>query len=118
MSQGSFIIGRYEADSGEIHPIRIQPETITDWNSAPTGAQTNRSYFRARPSKRRYGQFARYVTLGRTVGSADGPFTSAKVTITVPVLTLDDYDDLTEGQEVSYQGVTFSVVSKTDERRR
>jgi len=46
MSAGAFTRTRYRADSGDTHPIRVQPETLTaafgaTANSAPTDAIDN-----------------------------------------------------------------------------
>lgn len=45
MSTGRFTRSRYEATNGNIHPIRVQPETLeleigSATNTAPTGAVT------------------------------------------------------------------------------
>lgn len=108
---GKFIIASYERTDGTIGPIRVQPETVTDWNPQAEGS-TSGYYIKARGSKRAYGVVARSVTLSRAVGSGLA-YNAATVTVTVPVLTKEVWEGLASGQVLSYGGVDDWVVAGT-----
>lgn len=116
MSQGSFVRAKYERDDGVVHSIRLQPETITNWNGEPSGSITGQGSFRATASRRKSGLFARYITIARRVGSDDGPFTGATVQVTVPILQKAVFDNLELNDELTYQGLEWTLVSKQGER--
>lgn len=120
MSNGSFVTSRYSSNkTGEIHPIRIQPETLTlvvngATNEAPAGAATSPISAQVSQSKRALGLNARSVTVkfptpGSTGYKADSP-------ITLPWLAgVTAFDQFAKGQEVTYQGLTGSVVGTSAE---
>jgi hypothetical protein len=112
---GPFGIFKYETDEGETYPIRLQPETVFAENPEGTGSLGD-GFVRARGSKRKYGRHARYLTLARTVGSAD--YGSAKTYARLPVLLPSAFIDFAVGTELSYQGVEWEIVSKTPESLR
>lgn len=118
MSSGPFSVVSYQADDGVVHPIRVQPETISDAN--PVGAaRTSSLRFYATPSRRRYGQYARFITISLTVGvvgEGGGPFAEAKVYARIPIFTQDVFTLIKEGDPYVYQGKTFQVVTKHKER--
>lgn len=119
MSEGTFSIARYESDESTLYPVRVQPESITTWNPEASGTALGNFYFKATSNRRRYGHYARYVTLSRPVGDVDGPFTSSRVYVTVPVFTKTAFNTLNFGQDVAYRGVNnFEVTTKTPERIR
>lgn len=67
MSAGNFILSRYQADNGAIHPIRLQPETLAasigTVNVAPTGTVTVGLRAKVSKTKRAYGLGPRTVTV-------------------------------------------------------
>lgn len=123
MSAGAFQISKYQASYGggaEIHPIRIQPETLSATidgtaNAAPTAVQTNPIQARVAGGKRQIGLLARYVTLqapatGQPTGYQGGGVTR------IPALTETFYNKATKGASCTYLGVTYTVVSRSRER--
>lgn len=116
---GPFQIGKYEADDGKIYPIRIQPETlVTDVNAEPAGGITEDQFAHARYSARKYGVFARYVSLTAQIGTGEGPYATATTTAHLPILSKASFDAIVIGETVTYQGVAFTVASKHKERIR
>lgn len=114
---GAFLSGaKYEADSGEIHPIRVQPETVFEENPQPTGGVTEDQFVRARGSARKYGILARSVTLSRVIGSGD--YGQARVYSRVPIFTATALDSLVTGSTVVYQGLDWVVGEKRGESIR
>ena len=118
MSAGAFSRTKYEADSGDIHPIRIQPETASatlggSANAAPTDAFTSEQLVRVGGSPRAYGIKARSVTLL----TGDTPPTGYKANsyIRIPVLTQAVYDGITLYETATYNGATVTVVGKNRE---
>lgn len=115
---GPFELSKYESDNGKVYPIRIQPETKTDWNPEPTGGVTEDLFAHAKFSGKKYGVFARSVTLSTTIGTGTGPFVTGSVNARVPVLSKAGFDALALGSTVLYQGVSFTVAAKHAERVR
>lgn len=105
---GPYLAGAvYEADSGEIHPIRVQPETVFDENPQPAGGATEKQFVKARGSRKKYGIHARTVSLSRVVGTGD--YGTAKVHTRVPVFTAAALDAFVYGSTIVYQGVDWVV---------
>lgn len=119
MSLGLFKIANYEADSGEVHPIRIQPES-TEGENDEAGAITNTAKFRRGGSRRRYGNFARFITLGRTIGEVGvdaAAYSGATVYAKLTIFVKDKFVLLKVGEAFSYAGSTdWTIASKTPER--
>lgn len=121
MSAGVFTISKYEADSGDIHPIRVQPETIAanigTANSPPTAAVDNSLFARSGGGNRAYGIRARYVTVRFTGAAPDGYAPNTRLKI--PVLTSQAWDDAVPGETTgTYLGAAIQVVSKVREAGR
>lgn len=121
MSAGAFVKSKYEADNGNIHPIRLQPETLLgDFgavNEAPAGAVTIGLFATARGSKRRYGVNARTVRVRFGATPPAGYLPNAVVS--VPILTPTLYaliDDTVTGMTYLSSPVTY--VGKTAESVR
>lgn len=114
---GQYLLGaKYEADSGEVHPIRVQPETVFEDNPQPTGGVSEEQYARARGSARKYGILARSATLSRVVGT--GNYGTAKVYARIPVFTPTALDSMVLGSTIVYQGLDWVVSSKRGESIR
>lgn len=114
---GRFRIGKYETNDGEIHPIRVQPETIDGDNPLPGAGITKSTYARVTGSKRAYGLKARYATYSLEIGT-DADYSGAKVYAKVPYFLASAWIALNVGSTVTYQGKAWEVVSKTDESIR
>lgn len=123
MSSGSFTITKYAAsygDGDEIHPIRVQPETLTATidgtaNSAPAGAQTNPIQARVSGGKRQIGLLARYVTLQAPASNQPDNYQAGGIT-RIPALTEAFYNKATKGASCTYLTKTYTVVSRSRER--
>ena len=119
MSEGAFSITSYEADSGVTHPIRVQPESITALN--PAGAALVSSVkFRRGGSRRKYGNFARFITIGRLIGAlsnSGGSFAASTVYAKVTVFTSASFAQLLLGTTFTYAGkADWTIRSKNTER--
>jgi hypothetical protein len=114
MSAGPFQLSRYERDNADIHPIRVQPETIIGGtNPAPGGAPTSDISARVSGGRRTLGLTARKVRFVFTAGAPTG-YRPGSV-LTLPVLTPAAYAALTRGSTFTYLGGTATVVGKSPE---
>ena len=118
MSFGNFETLGYASDLGAIHPIRVQPETQDGVNDSLLPIGAGLPFFRRGGSRRKFGNFARYITMSAVLGSAAAtdPYTSARVYAKLTIFAKDVYDALAVGDDYSYQGTTFTIVSKNPER--
>jgi hypothetical protein len=119
MSAGAYTPSKYEADSGNIYSIRVQPETISATiggtaNAAPAGAIDQEVSAKVSKGNRGYGVKPRTVTFRWTGAVPDGYSTTGLVTL--PILTPTVYGGIVKGEAVNYLGSTGSVVSKSPER--
>jgi len=80
----AFLRTKYEADNGEIHPIRLNTLTAAVAGTAPEGATTSDIIAKVSKSNREFGIRPRGVILTRTVGTAPDTFTRRRF---LPVLT-------------------------------
>ncbi len=110
--------GKYEADNGDIHPIRVQPETLTAQfgstaNAAPAGAVN--SGFNAKVSKNRrgYGLKARTVHFKWKTTAPDGYDPNG--IIGIPVLKQSLFNAIEPKSEGTYLANTIVVLWKTPE---
>ncbi len=121
MSAGAFTRSFYEDDDGDVHPIRLQPETLlAEFNSvvnaAPSGPVDNNISAQVTGSRRGLGLFARYVTIKFTATPPTGYVANAFYKIAVPNPTV--YSGITINSAGTYLGVATQVISKTDEVER
>lgn len=120
MSAGAFVRSRYEADNGDIHPIRVQPETLAaslgSVNAAPAGTVDVNLFARARKSRRAFGLGARTVRIRFTATPPAGY--AINQILTVPVLTLAVYNAIVADTAITYLGVAAEVVGVSPESRR
>lgn len=121
MSAGSFSNSRYESDSGTIHLIKVQAETLTmtvggTANDAPTEAID--SVFAAETSRgaKAYGLRPRKINVSFTDEPPTGyrPYTSLQL----PILTTDLFESISDNDVVVYAGGTGEVSSKVEENIR
>lgn len=121
MSQGSFVTSKYEANNGDILPIRVQPETLTanlgSANTAPAGTATVSLFARARKSRRSYGVGARIARVRFTAAVPDGYATNQ--ILSVPVLTPTVFNAIIPGATTgTYLGSPILVIGTSGETRR
>ena len=121
MSAGAFSRSRYAADSGEIHPIRVQPETLAltlggTANAAPAGAVTSSISAKVSGGRRNLGLKARMVSLAFTGAVPDG-YEPDSVT-RVPILTPALFTAIGRGTTGTYLGVGVEVLGKSSESSR
>ena len=121
MSAGVFVNSRYEADNGEIHPCRVQPETVAanigSANSAPAGAVTIPFKARSSGGRRAYGLKMRAVSVRFTAALPDGY--AANQILRIPVLSKSVYDAVVANETTgTYLGASIIVVGKLREGGR
>lgn len=123
MSAGAFQYSTYETDDGDdIHPIKIQPETLalsmnSATNAAPTGDKTSAISANATGSLRQNGLNARRVRIrfGNTPPTGYKP----NSIITLPVLRKSTFDTMIEqgrGTEGTYLGAAVTLVGWSGEQ--
>lgn len=116
MSSGNFTNTFYEANNGDIHAIRVQPETIdAAFNPAASGPADQSLRARVSGSRRGYGMFARMANFSRQVGS---PPTAVTVGLRIPILTPAAANEFEPGDTITYQTNTWTFTSLTGEVRR
>lgn len=115
---GKFLKGKYQANDGGVHPIRISADaaslTIDNWEGL-TMSQAQRVY--CRRSRREFGFVARQWVLNRTI-SAGGY--DLELYTTVPCLILNDWKDTSRlvNDTVTYKGATWTIIGHEPERIR
>lgn len=124
MSAGEFTTVLYETSGevgGGVHPIRVQPETLSLTidgvvNAPSAGPRTSALLAQARKPKRAYGVGARLVRLRFTTPGDPAGYSGDDVT--VPVMTptaFASYEPLATG---TYLGAPVEVVSRIPESFR
>lgn len=117
MSAGAFLRGRYERKNGDIHPIRVQPETVTAWNPLPAGAITAGSLIRVTGSRRKYGIKARQIAFAWKSGTAPAGY-DPDGTIRLPIFTEAAFDLIDLYSEQPYLGGTLIAIGAYPETGR
>lgn len=125
MSAGAFVNSRYTASylATNIHPIRVQPETISAVtvgatpvaNTAPTGAVNNPISAVTSLGRRSRGLNPRQVRLRLATGTPPGGYITGSVTL-IPALTEAFFNACTTGTSVTYLTATWTVVGRLSER--
>lgn len=122
MSAGSFTFTRYQAsyiDGSSVHPIRVQPETLSlsyaGTANAPTGDSiTNPISALSSIGSRAKGLKPRSVTIQFPETGAPTGYKPLGVT-TIPILTPELWDAIIPNTTITYLGASCRVVSKTAE---
>lgn len=117
MSSGAFTRTFYERNNGDVHPIRVQPETLTlnigGANSAPAGPADSNISARVSGGNRGIGLRARTVTFVYDTAPAgykqDSP-------ITLPWLQETTFDAIGKGSTGTYGGQAITVLYTSPER--
>lgn len=121
MSAGVFSRSKYQSDDGDIHPIRVQPETLTATfgstaNAAPAGPIDNPLSAKVSNGNRSFGLKPRSVTI--TFGESPPTDYKSNSYIRLPILQSALYNTISTGDSVTYLGGTATVVGKNPERVR
>lgn len=117
MSAGAFTVSKYESDGGDIHPIRVQPETIAAFaNAAPAGAVSSDISAVVSLTRRQRGLRPRYISVKFTAAPPDGYATGTVYKL--PILTEAVFDGLNIGGTGTYLGTACVIVGKEGERAR
>lgn len=120
MSAGLFSNSKYEADSGTIYRIKVQPETLSasigGANAAPAGAIDGEGSARVSGGNRQYGIKARSVTVKFTATPPTGY--AENQTYRIPILTQARYAAINIGTTGTYLSTACEVVGKNPERVR
>lgn len=127
MSAGAFTRTRYEADytTGQIHPIRVQPETLTanivgatsTTNAAPTATGTSPISAQVSRSTRALGLHARLVSLkvNGTPPTGYAPNSSVRL----PALNIAFFEACqAAGAQVNYLEAVWDVIGTRQEQVR
>lgn len=125
MSAGIFTRATYEAEYAApttlfLHPIRVQPETITAaigsvTNEEPTTGTSNPISAVTSRNKRQRGLIPRTVTLQAPATGQPSGYKPLGITV-IPALTPEFYNAAVAGASCSYLGSTFTVVGRSPER--
>jgi len=124
MSAGPFTNTFYTSDAGDVHPIRVQQETLTlsiggQSNSAPNGpADASAGFVRVSGSSRTYGITPRKVSI-RFTGSVPTGYKEGQI-YRIPVLIPGHYQSYISPklQTGTYLGQPIQVVGKSAETGR
>ena len=114
---GRFLQAKYERNNGDVHNIRIQPETVFAENLEPAAAVTKSAYVRVGGSKRAYGIKARILVLSRDIGDATD-YNGGTVYARIPVLKKASVALLVVGSTITYQNVAWKIVGVQPESSR
>lgn len=107
----TFVVGaKYEADSGEIHSIRITPEYYAAAGTPPSGPITSNIKVKISKSNREHGIRPRGANLARVVGTEPNTFTKNAF---LPVLLASEFNtgDFVPGGTVTIDSVEWTVIS-------
>ena len=118
MSAGAFEQGVYEADSGELHVCRYQPETTqatfaTVPNTINPGAATSPFWARLTKGSTEWGLGVRKVRV-RWTGSPPAGYKAA-TSLTIPIMTASVFNGITINSGGIYLGEPIQVIGKIPE---
>lgn len=118
MSAGAFTNARYEADSGEVHPCKVQPETLAanvgSVNATATGAVTVPFRARASGGNRALGLKMRALSVKFTGSLPDGY--AANQILRIPIMQKSIYDAAVPNETTgTYLGSPILVVGRIRE---
>lgn len=122
MSTGPFLPAFYESDTGDIHRIRIQPETAAlaqgaTTNTIPAGPATNDQQVLVSASRNSIGIKARKIRFRMTSPTTVGGIIEAGRVLELPWLQRETFLQVTRpgGQVLTYQGGSAVVIGGTPE---
>jgi hypothetical protein len=120
MSAGAFVNFRYEQNNGLIRNCRVQPETTSAQiegvvNSGPSGVVSGTGTVYIRNSRRKFGVYARRITVEFTGVKPAGYSGESAV---IPIFRQSVFDGISVGDTGEYLGVPVRVVSTSAESIR
>ena len=109
-----FANSTYEADNGEIHPIRLAPETLAAAGGVPAGAISSSIRVKISKARNEFGVSPRCVRASRVRGTAPDQFLDY---VTVPVLTLGIWASAAFqiGATINVDGEDYTIISRINE---
>lgn len=118
MSAGAFVLSKYQRNDGEIHPIRVQPETlglVVDGNNndAPAGASTRRTLALIGKANGGYGVRPRKINV-RFTGTVPTDY-KVDQTYCIPAMQEAIWNAAITGATGTYLGQAIEVVSVSAE---
>ena len=104
----------YEANSGDVHAIRLDSDRLAVAGTPPTGNATSNIKASVSKTNRSHGIRPRGVRLGRIIGTP--PDTATKYAF-LPVLTATAFSGagFQLGATITYKGFTWTVVARLEE---
>lgn len=120
MSAGAFVLSKYQIGAaGAIHPVRVQPETLTATfggvaNAAPAAAVTSSLRLNISNGRRKKPGAVRKVRVKLTGGTLPAGYL-ANSTLTIPAMTQAAFAAAVDGAAVAYLGATGIVVGRSPE---
>lgn len=106
----AFVNTKYEADNGDIHPIRLNTATAGAAGAAPSGAVSNPVKCKVSKTNREFGLRPRGLLLSRDVGTAPNNFKKYRF---LPILTATQFQQPESTYNIG--GTTWTFVSKVPE---
>jgi len=105
---------KYEAESGDVHSMRLSAAKIALGGAEPTGAVDDNVVAKVSKSNREFGLRPRYVIIARVAGTAPDTFTKYA---NIPVLTQAAWNSaaFAIGVEISYAGFTWEITARCPE---
>lgn len=119
MSSGPFDIGIYEADSGEKHNVKFQPESTVfsiggSPNTLPAGPATSPFWAEIGKGKKEYGLRPRKIRI-RWTGPPPDDYADCS-SLEIVVFDAGVYTAATIGSAATYLGATAKIVGKIPEQ--
>jgi hypothetical protein len=117
MSAGRFnTTAKYETNTGDIRPIKVQPETIQSWNPEATGTSQG-AFVKVSGGRRGYGTHARMASFKWKNDIAPSGYDN-RGSIRIAMLTATAANNLTYGTDYDYLGQSLNLVGFTPERSK
>lgn len=118
MSSGPFDVGIYEADSGEKHNVRYQPESAIfsiggSPNTLPAGPATSIFWAKISKGKTEYGLRPRKIKIKWT-GEPPADYADCQ-SLEIVVFSLNVFNSATIGSAATYLGTPGKIVGKVPE---
>lgn len=122
MSAGPFLDAFYTSDTGDVHPIKVQPETASlvigqSTNTIPAGPANNAQRVLVSAGRNSYGVKARKVRVEMTSATTQGDPIAAGNILEFPWFDPDTFLSVTRpgGQTGTYRGGSCRVVGGSPE---
>jgi hypothetical protein len=107
-----FTRGKYQSNSGSVHPIRLSEERYAAAGTAPSGVVDSSIKVKVSKGNAEYGIRPRGLRLAKTETSGEVSNTSYAF---LPILTQTAWTAFAENSEVTVDGEEWTIVSKVPE---